>query len=306
MVTKHDTIATRLALILTKLNNGERFTIEELADEFNVNVRTIQRDLNERLSYIPIIKEQGYYFMDSYALGKLNFQDIKSFATLSGIKSLYPTLNDKFIVDILNTKINKAYLIKNQGFEDSSLKYGEFELLSAAILNQHIVSFVYNDKNRVVNPYKLINNNGVWYLLADEDEVLKNYILSKISKLQVKENSFTPNKKFLEKIEQNDTNWFSNTTIEVVLEIDSNAKKYFLRKEILPNKKIIEENEQCLIISTKISYDDEILNIVKHWIPCIKIISPAYLQEKLNNILYEYLKTTQPVRKLCDTTKNKS
>lgn len=57
MATKHDTIATRLALILTKLNNGERFTIEELADEFNVNVRTIQRDLNERLSYIPIIKD---------------------------------------------------------------------------------------------------------------------------------------------------------------------------------------------------------------------------------------------------------
>lgn len=244
--------------------------------------------------------------MDSYALGKLNFEDIKSFATLSGIKSLYPTLNDKFIVDILNSKINKAYLIKNQGFEESFSKYAEFELLSAAILNHHIVSFVYNDKNRVVNPYKLINNNGVWYLLADEDEVLKNYTVSKISKLQVKENSFTPNKKFLEKIEQNDTNWFSNTIIEVVLEINSSAKEYFLRKEILPNKKIIEENEQCLIISTKISYDDEILNIVKHWIPCIKIISPSYLQEKLNNILYEYLKTTQPVGKLCDTTKNKS
>jgi len=124
-------------------------------------------------------KIRVYYFMDSYALGKLNFEDIKSFATLSGIKSLYPTLSDKFIVDILNNKINKAYLIKNQGFEDSSLKYGEFELLSAAILNHHIVSFVYNDKNRVVNPYKLINNNGMWYLLADEDEVLKNYILSK-------------------------------------------------------------------------------------------------------------------------------
>lgn len=292
MATKHDTIATRLALILTKLNNGERFTIEELADEFNVNVRTIQRDLNERLSYIPIVKEQGYYFMDSYALGKLNFEDIKSFATLSGIKSLYPALNDKFIVDILNSKINKAYLIKNQGFEDSSLKYAEFELLSAAILNHHIISFIYNDKNRVVNPYKLINNNGVWYLLADEDESLKNYTVSKISKLQVKENSFTPNKKFLEKIEKNDTNWFSNTTIEVVLEIDSHAKKYFLRKEILPNKKIIEENESHIIVSTNIAYDDEIIHLVKYWIPYIKIKSPQYLQEKLSKILNEYLQTT--------------
>ena len=35
------------------------------AEEFDVNVRTIQRDLNDRLTYIPILKEKGYYFMDS-------------------------------------------------------------------------------------------------------------------------------------------------------------------------------------------------------------------------------------------------
>ena len=38
----HDTIATRLALILSKLNAGERFTVESLCDEFGVTARTIQ------------------------------------------------------------------------------------------------------------------------------------------------------------------------------------------------------------------------------------------------------------------------
>ena len=56
MLPSHDTIATRLSLILTKLNNGERFTAQELSEEFNVNLRTIQRDLNERLSALPIKK----------------------------------------------------------------------------------------------------------------------------------------------------------------------------------------------------------------------------------------------------------
>ena len=42
MEKEHDKIGIRLGLIITKLNNGERFTAEELADEFNVNVRTIQ------------------------------------------------------------------------------------------------------------------------------------------------------------------------------------------------------------------------------------------------------------------------
>ena len=74
----HDKIATRLACILTKLNNGESFTVNELAKEFEVKTRTIQRDLKERLIYLPIVKKNKYYSMESYALGKLNFEDIKA------------------------------------------------------------------------------------------------------------------------------------------------------------------------------------------------------------------------------------
>lgn len=40
----HDKIASRLAIILTKLNAGERLSPTALAEEFNVTLRTIQRD----------------------------------------------------------------------------------------------------------------------------------------------------------------------------------------------------------------------------------------------------------------------
>ncbi|RYA24555.1 hypothetical protein CRU96_02670 [Malaciobacter halophilus] len=66
-----DSLVQRLFLILTKLNNGERFTFIELADEINVSTRTLKRDINERLSYIPIKKDGDFYSMESYALGKL-------------------------------------------------------------------------------------------------------------------------------------------------------------------------------------------------------------------------------------------
>ena len=89
MEKEHDKIGTRLELIITKLNNGERFTAEELADEFNVNVRTIQRDLNKRLSYIPLQKEQNYYFLSPHALGKLSYKDIQNFAQISGINDIF-------------------------------------------------------------------------------------------------------------------------------------------------------------------------------------------------------------------------
>jgi predicted DNA-binding transcriptional regulator YafY len=292
MAKPHDTLAFRLSLILTKLNSGESFTAKELADEFNVSMRTIQRDIKERLSYIPIEKNGDYYSMESYALGKLSFEDIKSFATLSGIKSLYPSLSNEFITDILNAKLNSAYLIKNQGFEDVSLKKEWFEAISAAIVKKSPVCFSYKDKDRLVNPYKLINHDGIWYLLADENDKLKTFTFSKIKRFQWKDDTktFSSKKEFLEQVTQNSLNWFtSDELIEVTLQIDNKAKEYFTRKEFLSNQKNIKENENHFIISTKVSYDDEIIKLVKCWIPYIKIIEPKYLKKKLDKILLEFL-----------------
>lgn len=292
MSKSHDTLALRLALILTKLNNGESFTIKELSQEFNVSIRTLQRDINERLSYIPIKKVGDFYSMESYALGKLSFKDIESFAALSGIKSLYPSLSNEFISDILNVKLNSAYLIKNQGYEDISNKRESFELISAAIIKNSPISYVYNNKNREVNPYKLINNEGVWYLLAEEKEQLKTYTFSKIEKLQWEDRTkaFKPKEDFLVQIESNELNWFTtDNLIEVTLKINNKVKEYFIRKNILANQKVVEENDEYFIVSTKVSYDDEILKVVKYWLPYIRIIEPFYLKEKLNRILTKYL-----------------
>ncbi len=75
---EHDTLATRLSQILTMFNDGKRLSVEELAVEFCVAERTIQRDF-KRLSYLPIKKENGYYTLESYCLDKLSFKDYKAY-----------------------------------------------------------------------------------------------------------------------------------------------------------------------------------------------------------------------------------
>jgi predicted DNA-binding transcriptional regulator YafY len=40
-----------------------------------------------------------------------------------------------------------------------------------------------------------------------------------------------------------------------------------------------------------VAYDDEILRMVKYWLPFIRIVSPMHLQEKLNQTLQNYLET---------------
>jgi predicted DNA-binding transcriptional regulator YafY len=286
---QHDKIATRLAIILTKLNDGEKLSIDNLADEFNVAKRTIQRDLNERFSYLPIKKEDGLYFLEEYCLGKLNFEDIKNFANLSGIKKLYPSLDDDFIVDLLNTRVNQNYIIKGYEYEDTTLKKKEFELINIAIVTDTKLKFTYNDKSRTVSPYKLVNTDGIWYLVADEDGVLKTYTFTKLSSLSKLKDTFIPNEEFIKTIKQNKATWFSQTIIEVTLQIDIKVAEYFLRRKLLPNQKILEQNDNYITLSTKVSYEEEILKVVRYWIPNIKILEPISLQEKLEKVLRNYL-----------------
>ena len=64
----------RLAQMLVKLNQGERLDPQALAEEFGVNLRTIQRDLNERFAYLPLEKIDGRYHLDPAFLGKLSHE----------------------------------------------------------------------------------------------------------------------------------------------------------------------------------------------------------------------------------------
>ncbi|WP_151943893.1 helix-turn-helix transcriptional regulator [Aliarcobacter butzleri] len=285
---EHDKLATRLSLIIYKLNQGERLTIESLANEFGVSKRTIERDM-ARFSYFDIKKEGKEFFLDEIAVGKLNFDDIKNFAIFSGIKSLFPSLTNQFLKDILNEKINRAYLVQNSGFEDIQQKQEIFEKLSSAIIEEKTISFFYNDKARVVKPYKLINTNGIWYLNATENEDIKTYTFSKIKSLKVTDEKFIQNINILKEIERNEINFLSSITKEVHLQIDNSAKEYFLRKKVLSNMKIIDQTNEYFIVSTNVAFDDEILNIVKQWIPYIKIVSPLELQNKLQDTLKNYL-----------------
>ena len=132
----HETIVYRLAQILIKLNQGQRIEPKVLAEEFGVNLRTIQRDLNQRFAYLPLIKEDGRYFLDSYALGKLNTRDIERFASLAGIQGLFPSLNDDFLREIFDEHTSAALLVRGHNYEDLSVRQADFTLLEKAITQQ--------------------------------------------------------------------------------------------------------------------------------------------------------------------------
>jgi len=285
---EHDTLATRLSQILTMFNDGKRLSVEDLAVEFCVAERTIQRDF-KRLSYLPIKKENGYYTLESYCLGKLSFKDIKQFATFSGVRELYPELSDALIVDTLNERTNQTMEVYGHKYENLSDRVDDFNAIASAVIVCAKIRFLYKDNVRVVNPYKLNNINGIWYLVGVEDGVLKNFSFSSIVDLNVMEDKFKQDEEIVKNLKEHQGVWFTQNHIEVRLEIDASVGKYFLRRDLLPNQKVLEQSEEGLTISTQVAYEDEILKIVRYWIPHLKIISPLYLQEKLEKSLKNYL-----------------
>lgn len=287
----HDKIATRLAQILYKLNSGEKLSVDTLVEEFGVTKRTIQRDINERLSYLPIKKENNLYFLEEYYLGKLNFTDIKNFAALSGIRELFPSLQEDFLKNILDNTVSQAYMVKGHNYEDLSENTNDFKLIEDAIIKHNIIEFSYKDKIRTVKPYKLINSKGIWYLAGVEDDTLKTFSFKKISKISLSDTTFVADSNIKNTIENEDNIWFSSNQIEVVLKVEKDVAGYFSRRNILPNQHIVKElADGGLLVSTKVAYDEDILKLVRYWIPNVAIVSPDYLQKKLEKGLREYLK----------------
>ncbi|EIT7852981.1 WYL domain-containing protein, partial [Campylobacter coli] len=139
-----------------------------------------------------------------------------------------------------------------------------------------------------VKPYKLLNYQGIWYLIADEKDKLKHFTFSKIKNIRKNDEIFTPKEEFLDQI-LNDKNIWLDDSKEAIVKLDKKAKEHFFRKNILNNFELIDEDEQSYTLKVYFSYDDELLNVVKQWIPYMKIEKPFELKEKLDSILKDYL-----------------
>ncbi|OGB82221.1 MAG: DNA-binding protein [Burkholderiales bacterium RIFOXYD2_FULL_59_8] len=290
-----DTYGYRLVQILKKLNQGQKLAPKALADEFGVNLRAIQRDLNERFAFLNLEKVDGRYQMPSILLGKLNVQDVERFASLAGVRGLFPSLSDDFLRELFDSRTQSAILIKGPHYEDLGGKEILFDQLEEAIHGCKHITYTYQKIDgiktyRQVEPHKLVNHDGIWYLAAKDDGKLKAFTLVKIHRLQVAESTFLPDLILNKTLAEEDGIWLNEKKLEVVLKITGTAASYFRRRKWVANQVILKELEDGgMIVSAKVAHINQILPIVRQWLPCIRIMSPEGLQADMEKEIRSYL-----------------
>ena len=52
---------------------------------------------------------------------------------------------------------------------------------------------------------------------------------------------------------------------------------------------MLKDDENGILLEVNFAFDDELLNVIKAWIPYIKIIEPKELDTKLKDILKNYI-----------------
>jgi len=291
----HDTLVYRLSQILIKLNQGESLDPKSLAEEFGVNLRTIQRDLNLRFAYLPLQKKNGRYLLEPVFLGKLSNHDIKRFASLAGIRGLFPALSDEFLRDIFDYRIESAFLVKGHNYENLSGKEAAFKMLEKAIVGSLHVSFHYRkeheDKEYLgIEPYKLLNHKGIWYLAGKDNGKLKTFAFSRIYQIDISDAGFSPDPSVHDLLAEEDGIWFGAEKLEIVMTIASDVAAYFKRRKLIANQVIEKElDDGSLIVSAKVGHENQVLPIVRYWIPHIRIISPDRLQHAMDAELASYI-----------------
>lgn len=171
MAYKHDydKILTRLTIILSKLNDGESLSKIELAEEFNVSTRTIQRDFNERLHIFPIVqKNRRWKMQDGFKIEKakslqeqLVLEIIEKIT--EGIGGQFATTSHQLLSKIKNKDFNPIYTKLN--IEDISDRFDDIQIIEKAIKEKIELECNYtNDREgsfrATLQPLKIVNYEG--------------------------------------------------------------------------------------------------------------------------------------------------
>jgi len=288
---------SRLFQIVYILLDKKNITAKELADRFEVSVRTIYRDVDTLCSSgIPIYTSQGrgggISILDNYVLNKSLLTDDEQKEILIGLQSLHATSYPE--LKKLDNKLSNLFSKNDQNWiEVDFSRWGgkneekeKFKILKDSLINKNVIKFCYYNSNgeqttREIEPLKLIFKDKSWYiigfcLLKNQFRIFK---ISRISYLQITDKFFErelPNGLNLIKEKDHDCE-----NLNIVLKF-SDRISYRIYDEFAL-KDIQKDNNGNLIVSLSCPENEWLYGYILSFGVYVKVIEP----EKLRDIIID-------------------
>ena len=140
----------------------------------------------------------------------------------------------------------------------------------------------------LVEPYRLVNFDGIWYLYGrDKEERIDNdhktWMLKDIDKVEIYyDNTHSTSDAEIDKDleEAHSANFVVDTAFDVKLRVSANIADIFRQRNHLPKQhSTLQEDGTLIVISTISTYAD-IDPEIKSWLPYIEILEPLSYREK--------------------------
>ena len=296
----------RLFEIVYILLNKKTTTAKELAERFEVSVRTIYRDIDTLSSAgIPIYASQGkgggISLLDDYILNKSILSENEQNEILFALQSLTVTQNPETdrVLSKLSSLFNKNKInwieVDLSPWGSDKHKLCEFTLLKNAILNHQIIEFNYYNSSgekssRKVEPIKLIFKVKAWYLqgFCLSKNANRTFKISRMSNVQITQEIFVDRlpKELPEDIkEQSSQKW-----IAVQLKISpQGAYRVF---DEFDEKEITKNQDGSFTIATALPESEWLFGYILSFGADIEVLTPenirAMIQNKLDEIIKKY------------------
>ena len=297
MVHDYDKILTRLTIILQRLYEGDLLSVKELAEEFNVSPKTIQRDFNERLCRFPIEKEgRNWKMREGFRMERSRKPDealvLDTLETIAGgIGGGFASTASSLLGRLKNHRVSAVD--SKTVIEDILEQRHLFSQIEKAIEERRVVSFAYGGKLRMVKPCRIVSFEGYWYLYGEEalSERLKTFHLKSIEALTLTDERSDCPENALSVLDRAMNSWFEphNEPFEAVLHATPKIAKYFSRRPLSPTQRILKTYPDGSIdFEVTVTSDYELLHEVKKWVPDLLVRSPRHLALKARDMAREF------------------
>lgn len=287
---------SRLFRIVYYLLQNGKATAPELAQKFEVSIRTIYRDIDSISSAgIPIYATQGkgggISILNDYTLDKSLFSEQEQEQMLTALQGMIAT-TEKNSNELL-TKLNGLFQIKSTNWIEVDFsdwahrtpQQNTFNIIKEAIFQKRVISFCYfsgkgNKEKRNVRPIRLVFKSKSWYLysfclLRNDYRFFK---LTRIKELEMLSETFTqdftPTK--IEKQIQ------VENTVAVKLKFDRQAA-FRVYDEFTDN--ITEDSQGNLYVQIELPDNGVLYSYVMSFSDSVEIIEPQSIREQMKKRL---------------------